>query len=62
VELSHRLSERGIAVVVTSAYSSDHVGELDHALSVVPKPYTAEIIQAVLRHAAEKGESSDVRH
>src|SRR5437660_9697916 len=61
LELSHRLSERGIAVVVTTAYSSDHVGELDHALSVVPKPYTAETIQAALRHAGERLESSDVR-
>ena len=61
LELSHRLSERGIAVVVTTAFSSDHVGELDHALSVVPKPYTAETIQAALRHAGERLESSDVR-
>lgn len=60
LELSHRLSERGIGVVVTSAYSSDYVGELDHTLGVVPKPYTPETIQAVLRRAGEKLESSDV--
>ena len=57
LELSQRLCERGVAVVFTTANATDHVGELDHALGVVSKPYTAETIYAVLRHAAEKLDS-----
>jgi DNA-binding response OmpR family regulator len=52
LELSQRLSERGIAVVITSANSSD-VDNLGHALGIVSKPYTAETINAVLRYGVE---------
>ncbi len=54
LELSHRLSERGIAVVVTTAYSSDHVGELDHALSVVPTDRLANRIGFTFQTAGQE--------
>jgi DNA-binding response OmpR family regulator len=57
LELSQRLSERGVAVVLTTANATDHVGKLDHALGIVSKPYSAETIHAVLRDAAEKLDS-----
>jgi response regulator of citrate/malate metabolism len=58
VELSRRLSERGIAVVITTA-DPDHVGQLEHILSVTPKPFVTETVQQVLHYAAQKLESGD---
>jgi DNA-binding response OmpR family regulator len=58
LEISRRLSELGVAVVITTA-QGDHVDDPEHALGTVPKPYSPEIIHAVLRHAAEKLEASD---
>jgi DNA-binding response OmpR family regulator len=59
LEVSQRLSERGVAVVLTTANAADHVGDMDHALGVVSKPYTAETIHAVLHDAAQKLEGGD---
>lgn len=51
--ISQQLAERGVLVVLTTANSSD-VGDLEHVLGIVAKPYSPETIHAVLRHAAEK--------
>jgi DNA-binding response OmpR family regulator len=51
--ISQRLAERGVLVVLTTANSSD-VGDPEHVLRIVAKPYSAETIHDVLHHAAEK--------
>ena len=51
--ISQQLAERGVLVVLTTANSSD-VGEPEHVLGIVSKPYSAETIHAFLHHAAEK--------
>jgi two-component system, response regulator PdtaR len=56
VGISQQLAKRGVVVVLTTANSSD-VGDLEHVLGIVSKPYSAETIHAVLRHAVEKLEA-----
>jgi AmiR/NasT family two-component response regulator len=47
IELARRLSERGIAVVMTTA-DPNHVGNLEHIVGVMPKPLVIETVQQVL--------------
>ena len=55
--ISQQLAKRGVIVVLTTANSSD-VGDLEHVLGIVSKPYTSDTILAVLRYAAEKLEGN----
>jgi ActR/RegA family two-component response regulator len=50
--ISQQLSERGVAVVFTTA-EADQVSNKEHALGVMPKPYQMETIAAVLNYAAQ---------
>ena len=51
-EVSRQLSERGVAVVFTTA-QVDLVNDEEHALGVMPKPYLTETVEAVLNYAAQ---------
>jgi two-component system, response regulator PdtaR len=58
IELSRRLSECGIPVVITTAHP-DQVGSLEHVLGVLPKPFALETVQQVIDYAVQKAEGSD---
>ena len=52
LEISRRLSERGVTVVITTA-QADQVRNREHALGVLPKPYLTETVAEVLNYAAQ---------
>jgi two-component system, response regulator PdtaR len=52
IELSRRLSERGIAVVVMTA-QPEQLDNLENILGVLPKPFATETVRQVLQHAGE---------
>jgi len=49
---------RRTAVVVTTAHP-DEVGNLEHVLGVMPKPFVTEAVQEVLHYAARKLKGGD---
>jgi AmiR/NasT family two-component response regulator len=53
MDLSRRLSERGIAVVITTT-CSDPIENLEHILGLMPKPFAIEIVQQVLDYSARR--------
>ena len=58
-EISRYLSAKGVAVVITTAHPGDLV-DLGRPLGIVPKPYSPETIEAVLRYVTQKLEGTDV--
>jgi len=60
IELATQLSERGVAVVITTERSDQIDDTLEHVLGVIQKPLATETVEQVLEYAAaKKGEGGD---
>jgi len=60
IELATQLSERGVAVVITTERSDQIDDTLEHVLCVIQKPLATETVEQVLEYAAaKKGEGGD---